>query len=265
MRLTSLDKALWPKGRFTKADLLTYYAGVASRLLPHLSGRAVTLGRWPNGLDEPGFAQTECRGRPGWMQTVPVRLRSGEVRHHCALDDLPSLLWAANQNTVELHALLHRADDPDRPTHALFDLDPGPGVDPLRCCEVALWVREALEERGVASWPTASGGAGLHVHVPMGPGRTYEDALTLVRSVAAALTGRYPDRVTETVKGGEREGRVLVDWRQNGPTRTTIVPYSMRAADRPAVAAPLSWAEVESALARADPGVFRLSPQRVLE
>src|SRR5919204_1926476 len=210
VEVTSLDKVLWPRAGFTKRRLLGYYLAVAPALLPHLAGRALTLGRWPGGVDARGFAQTECRGRPEWMRTAEVRLRGGELRRQCMVEDLPSLLWVANQNAIELHAPLHRAASADRPTHALLDLDPGPGAGLLDCCRVALEFRAKLEARGLTGWAKTTGSAGLHVHVELGEAMPYAEVRRLVAEVAGELADEKPSRVASSQRLDDRRRRVLV-------------------------------------------------------
>ena len=230
VELTSLDRVLYPAAGFTKGDLVAYYERVAPRLLPYLAGRALTLGRWPRGVDEPGFAQTECRGRPEWMATRTVTLRDGRVREFCVVNDERSLLWVANQSAIELHVAA-RADE------VVLDLDPGPGAAMADCCRVAL----ALRRDG--AWIKLTGSAGLHVHVPFDG--DFAEAKAFARSVAAGLAAGDPVRVTDNMRA-DRRGRVFVDWTLNDPSRTVIAPWSLRAMDYPTIAAPIGWDEVSA-------------------
>jgi bifunctional non-homologous end joining protein LigD len=257
LALSSLNKQLWPG--FTKAELVDYYLGIAPVLLPHLAGRAITLGRFPDGIDGPAFAQTECRGRPDWIPTRPVRLRSGIIRNYCLIEEPAALAWVANLGTLELHPFLHR-ENPDRPDFVVFDLDPGAGAGLSECCWAALRLREMLGELGLAAAAKTSGGYGLHVYVPLGPAHSYADNKRFVRKVAARLATEEPARITDRSAKELRAGRVLVDWAQNDRSRSTVAPYSPRAADRPAVSTPLTWEEVE----RGDPDGLRFPPERVL-
>jgi bifunctional non-homologous end joining protein LigD len=248
IELTSLDKVLWPQTGFTKGDMIRYYAAVSPAILPQIERRALTLGRWPDGVEGRGFAQTECRGRPEWMPTASVTLRNGEVRRHCLVADLAALLWVANQNAIELHAFLHRSDDPLHPTAALFDLDPGRGSDILDCCRVALELRDALEEEGLRSVVKASGSAGLHVLVPWDVPHEYAESKAFVRSIA-----------------GQRAAadRVRVDWAQNNPGRSLVAPYSLRATRSPTVSLPVPWDEIERAAKTEDAWPLFPSPAEV--
>ena len=245
--LTSLDRVLWPRAAFTKGDMVEYYDRVAPALLPHITDRALTLGRFPGGVDAPGFAQTECRGRPDWMTTRPVRLRDGRIREHCVVGDRRSLRWVANQSAIELHPFLSRGEQLDVPTHVALDLDPGPGTGILDCARVAMRVRELLAGLGLESFVKTSGSLGLHVLVPLNRDHGYAQTKAFAREVAARLAAEDPALVTDRTRRSERGGRVLVDWLGNDASRTTIAPYSLRAMDFPTASAPLRWEEVERA------------------
>jgi bifunctional non-homologous end joining protein LigD len=245
--LTSLDRVLWPRAAFTKGDMVEYYDRVAPALLPHIAGRALTLGRFPGGVDARGFAQTECRGRPEWMATRPVRLRDGRIREHCVVSDARSLRWVANQSAIELHPFLSRGERLDLPTHLSLDLDPGPGAGILDCARVALRVRGMLAEMNLVSFVKTSGSLGLHVLVPLNAGHPYARTKPFARELAARLSAEDPARVTDRTPRSGRAGRVLVDWLGNDASRTTIAPYSLRAMDFPTASTPITWEEVERA------------------
>jgi bifunctional non-homologous end joining protein LigD len=248
VELTSLDRVLYPRSGFRKGALIDYYRSVAPALLPHIAGRALTLGRFPAGVDGRGFAQTECRGAPEWMTTHSSRLRDGEIRNYCVVDDLPSLLWVANQTAIELHPFLARVERQDQPTFVMFDLDPGPGTGLLECCRVALALRETLGELGLESFVKTTGSLGLHVHVPLNSPHGYDETKPFARKLAARLAAREADHVTDRTSRSLRGGRVLVDWLGNDLSRSMIAAYSLRAADHPMVSTPVTWDEVETAL-----------------
>jgi bifunctional non-homologous end joining protein LigD len=209
--------------------------------------RALTLGRFPGGVDAPGFAQTECRGRPEWMTTRTIRLRDGRVREYCVVNDARSLLWVANQSAIELHQFLARGERHDRPTHVVFDLDPGPGAGMPDCCRAALRLRELLDELGLVAFAKTSGSLGLHVLVPLNTPHAYDETKRFARGLAARLAAEDPGRVTDRTRRTARTGRVLVDWLGNDPSRSTVAAYSLRATDVPSVSTPLTWGEVERA------------------
>jgi bifunctional non-homologous end joining protein LigD len=233
LRLTSLGRVLYPAAGFTKRDLIAYYAAVAGVLLPHIAGRPLTLGRWPTGVDARGFAQMECRGAPDWMKTRPLQLRTGEIRNYCVIDDLPSLMWAANQSTIELHPYYGSGPGENEARQAIFDLDPRPGASLPDAAAVALRLRELLGKRGHDPVVKASGGDGLHVFAPLATPENF------------AHVRAFCDEVAEELGASA----VNVDCAQNHPRRSLAAPYSLRAADIPLVSAPLRWDEVERAVA----------------
>jgi bifunctional non-homologous end joining protein LigD len=229
---TNLERVLYPATGFTKGDLIEYYRAVAPRLLPELAGRAVTLGRWPGGVDRPGFATTEAPGRPEWVRTAPVVLSDGAVRRYCLIEDERSLLWAANLGTIELHRFPAFARSPDTPAELVLDLDPLPGAGLAECVAAAPRLRDRLLRHGLEPRVKTTGGRGLHVWAPLEPGWTFHDTSALARELAQ----------------GEREA--VVDWRQNHPRRSLLAPWSLRAADRPGVSVPLDWPELEGGMER---------------
>jgi bifunctional non-homologous end joining protein LigD len=247
VELTSLDRVLWPRAGFTKGDMVGYYDRVARVLLPHIADRALTLGRFPGGVDAPGFAQTECRGRPEWMATRAITLRDGRVREYCVVNDARSLRWVANQSAIELHPFLARGERHDEPTHVVFDLDPGPGADERDCCRVALRLRDVLAELGLRSFAKTSGSLGLHVLVPLNTPHRYDQTKRFARAIAERLAAQDPAGVIARTRRSERAGRVLVDWLGNDASRSTVAAYSLRATDLPTVSTPLEWEEVEAA------------------
>jgi bifunctional non-homologous end joining protein LigD len=244
--LSNPDKVLFPATDFTKLDLARYYLAVAPALLPHLAGRPVTLARFPDGVDAPGWYQTNCPGgRPEWLRVAAVRGARGQPLEYCVLDDAAALAWAAGAAAVELHPLLARAEAPDRPRELVLDLDPAPPAGLPECARLALRLRARLEEAGLRAFPKLSGGRGLHLHAPLDGSQGFEATKWFARSLAAALAREDPALATDRMPLAGRMGKVLVDWRQNGAGRSLIAPYSLRAASVPLVAAPLRWDEVE--------------------
>jgi bifunctional non-homologous end joining protein LigD len=253
--LTNLDRVMWPAAGLTKRWLIDYYVSIADLVLPHLTGRPLTLARFPDGVEGPGFVQNECRGRPEWMSVQPLRLRDGTVRTYCVIDDLPSLVWVSNLGTVELHPYLAQGDD-DLPQAVVFDLDPQPGTTPLDAWRVALVLRERLARDALRSFAKTSGVRGVHVYVPLNTPHTYRQTRAFARSVADELAAAAPADMTASTKPRERSGRVFLDWMQNDPRRSTVAPYSLRATAWPGVSTPVTWDEVQGAAAYADPPWF---------
>lgn len=256
LKLTNLDKVLYPKAGFSKGEVVDYYAKVAPALVPHLAGRALTLRRFPEGVDdsEAAFFEKRCpKHRPAWVKTATVEAgpRAGRI-DFCVCEDLPTLVWMAQLAALELHPSLSLAKAPQRPTVLAFDLDPGPPANILDCCRVALRLRELFDRFGIECLPKTSGSKGLQVYVPLNSGATYEETKPFARAIAQLLEKQTPKEVVSKMKKVERRGKVFVDWSQNHPRKTTIAVYSLRARERPTVSTPVSWDEVEAALDRDD-------------
>jgi bifunctional non-homologous end joining protein LigD len=249
--LSSLDRVLWPRAGYTKGDLVSYYDAIAPLLLPHIADRALTLGRFPGGVDVRGFAQTECRGRPSWMPTHKIALRDGRTREYCVVNDRRSLAWVANQSTIELHPFLARVDHHDRPTHVIFDLDPGPRAGILDCARVALRLRAVLADLRLQSFAKTSGSVGIHVLVPLNVPHSYAQTKAFARGIARQLAAEDAS-VTDRVRRSDRADRVLVDWLANEMSRSAVAPYSLRAMDYPTVSTPVRWEELEGASGACD-------------
>jgi bifunctional non-homologous end joining protein LigD len=259
--ISNLDKVLWPAAGFTKGAMLDYYARVSPALLPHLEGRPVTLRRFPDGVEEVGWYQNECpAGAPSWLRTRVVEWPSGTTWQFCALDDLAALLWVVNLATVELHPFFVRSERPAEATAVVFDLDPGPPADIVDCCRAALVLRETLAEIGLAAFAKTSGSVGLHVVVPLNCPHSWPEAKAFARHVARHLTAKDPERFVDRQSRALRRGKVLVDWLQNDPMRSTVAPYSLRAYGWPTVSAPVTWDEVELAAAEQRPEVLTVEP-----
>lgn len=242
---SSPEKLIWPRANFTKGQMLDYYELVAPTLLPHLADKPLTLGRFPDGVEQRGFAQLECRGSPEWVHTASIRLRDGRVRNLCVAQDLPSLLWIANLGTIELHTFLGSGTNLDRPAAILFDLDPEPPAGLGEAARVALLLRDWLGERGLTAVVKTTGGSGLHVLVPLNSPHSYAQTGGFARRAAEQLASGFEWVVASATARVERAGTVLIDWAQNNERRTFVAPYSLRAADLPSVSTPVAWTEVE--------------------
>jgi bifunctional non-homologous end joining protein LigD len=267
--VTNRDKILWPDARFTKGDLIDYYRAIAPTLLPHLSGRPLTMRRFPDGVEEWGWYQYECRNAPEWMRTLDIPYRDGTPRRFCVVDCLASLIWVANSAAIELHTNLADVTALDRPSFVVFDLDPGEPADIVACCAVALLLRERLGAFGLQSLAKTSGSVGLHVYVPLNDRSTYTQTKTFARELARSLATERPELAVDRNLKHLRGGKVLIDWLQNDPTRSMIAPYSLRALPWPTVSAPVTWDEIQAAdeTGKAELLTFtaRDVPQRIAE
>ena len=250
LTLTNLDKLLYPDG-FTKGQVLDYYTRIAPVLLPHLAGRPLTLKRWPNGVQGHSFYEKNAPShRPDWLRTEtlpsPGSTKQRETIEYAVVEELAALVWVANLATLELHTPMWRVGS--APDLLVFDLDPGPGTSIVQCCEVALLLRPLLEAEGLAPLAKTSGSKGLQVYA-----RTHvEDSSTYAKGLAQRLERDRPALVVHRMAKALRPGRVLVDWSQNNPAKTTVCVYSLRARDRPTVSTPVTWDEVEKCSAAVD-------------
>jgi bifunctional non-homologous end joining protein LigD len=245
LKLSNLDKVLYPEAGFTKAEVIHYYANVAPAMLPHLAGRALTFRRFPDGVDGGSFFEKRCPGhRPPWVQ---VALGPGDRKggiEYCVLDEPAALVWAANMAALELHAPMALAEDLDAPRAVVFDLDPGAPADIHTCCELALSIRDVLAAIGLDVWAKTSGSKGLQLYVPVNGPLTHEDAASFALAVGQLLEKQQPKRVVTTMSKAARPGKVFVDWSQNNRHKTTVAVYSLRARPRPTVSTPVAWEEV---------------------
>jgi bifunctional non-homologous end joining protein LigD len=267
LKLTNLDKVLYPKAGFTKGEMVDYYAKVAPTLVPHLRRRPLTLRRFPEGVDDTdaAFFEKRCpKHRPDWVATAPVEVEKDTI-DFCVCEDRATLVWMAQLAAIELHPSLSLAEDVDRPTVLAFDLDPGAPADVLDCCRVGLRLRELFGHFGVECFPKTSGSKGLQVYVPLNREVSYEETKPLARAIAQLLEKQTPDLVVSKMKKVDRKGKVFVDWSQNHSRKTTIAVYSLRARDRPTVSTPITWEEAEAALERDDRECLVFEAAEVLE
>ncbi|HEX5763479.1 MAG TPA: non-homologous end-joining DNA ligase [Solirubrobacterales bacterium] len=267
LKLTNLDKVLYPKAGFSKGEMVDYYAKVAPTLVPHLQRRPLTLRRFPEGVDDTdaAFFEKRCpKHRPDWVATAPVEVEKDTI-DFCLCEDRATLVWMAQLAAIELHPSLSLAEDIDRPTVLAFDLDPGAPADVLDCCRVGLRLRELFGHFGVECFPKTSGSKGLQVYVPLNNKVTYEETKPLARAIAQLLEKQTPDQVVSKMKKVDRKGKVFVDWSQNHSRKTTIAVYSLRARERPTVSTPVSWEEIEGALERDDRECLVFEAADVLE
>ena len=254
MSLSNLDKVLWPRAGLTKGWLIDYYTRVAPVLLPHIRGHPMTLHRFPDGVDGMHWYETRAPAHPAWVETVTFEMaRSGKVFDVCVLNDLPSLVWAAQMATIELHPYLGTVGALDRPTAVVFDLDPGPPATVVDCGRVALRIRALLGDLGLGAWAKTSGWSGLHVYVPVNGLVGFGETKAFARAVARRLEQDDPDAVTSQMSRAERSGKVFVDWGQNDAGKSTVAPYSLRGWEVPTVSTPVSWDEVDAVASSGDP------------
>ncbi|HEY5834458.1 non-homologous end-joining DNA ligase [Streptomyces sp.] len=247
LKLSHLDRVLWPRTGTTKAEMLHYYASVADVLLPYTRGRPVSFVRTPDGVDGQRFFQKRPpAGTPEWVTVAETLRKSGEFMEQVQVNDLATLMWAGNLACVELHTPQWRAGAMEAADRLVIDLDPGEDRTVIDCCRVALLLRERLAEDGIETWAKTSGSKGLHLFAALLDASPHA-ASDYAKRVAQELEGRHPDRVISRMTRADRTGRVFIDWSQNSAKKTTAAPYTVRARDLPTVSAPVSWDEVAAA------------------
>jgi bifunctional non-homologous end joining protein LigD len=266
LKLSNLSKVIYPAVGFTKREVIEYYAAIAPVIVPHLEGRALTVKRWPDGVQGESFFQKQAPAhRPEWVGTVTLPSERKPIDYLLAAD-AATVVWLANLAALELHAPLARADAPQRPTALVFDLDPGEPATMLECCRVGLQLRGMFENLGIQMFAKTSGKKGLQLYVPLNSRDvTFEQTKPFAKAVAEALESAEPDLVVSRMTKARRAGKVLIDWSQNDARKTTVCAYSLRASERPSVSTPLDWQEVQAALERGDPAVLSFDAGQVLE
>jgi bifunctional non-homologous end joining protein LigD len=268
LKLTNLDKVLYPATGFTKGQVVDYYVRIAPVLVPHLAGRPLTMKRYPGGVGEDQeffFEKNAPMHRPDWVKTAPFWSEGNHRTINFLLaNDLPTLTWIANLASIELHPSLSVAPDIATPTMIVFDLDPGPPANIVQCCQVGLWVREIFDHFGLQSFPKTSGSKGLQIYVPLHTKTSYEQTKPLAHALARLLEQEHPELVVSDMKKAIRTNKVLVDWSQNDQHKTTISVYSLRAREHPTVSTPVTWEEVEQALKKKDAGRLVFEAKDVL-
>jgi bifunctional non-homologous end joining protein LigD len=267
IKVSNLEKVLYPKVGFTKGQVLDYFVRVAPVLLLHLAGRPLTLKRYPEGVEGMFFYEKNCpKYKPEWVKTAKVWSEGNHrFMYYCVVDELPTLVWLANLADLELHTSLAVAPEIHKPTVIAFDLDPGPPATIVQCCRVGLWVRDIFELFGLQAFAKTSGSKGLQIYVPLNTPVTYDQTKPFAKAVALLLEGRYPDQVVSDMKKALRANKVLVDWSQNDDHKTTICVYSLRAKERPIVSTPVTWKEVEACLKKGDPELLVFTSDQVIK
>ena len=266
LKLSNLEKVLYPATGFTKQQVIDYYVRIAPAMVPHLAGRPLTRKRYPNGVDEEFFYEKNApQHRPDWVKTAPIwSERNRRTIHYILADDLATLVWLANLAAIELHPSLSLAKDITCPTMMVFDLDPGAPANIVQCCQVGLWLREIFDHFGMQSFPKTSGSKGLQIYVPLNTPTKYELTKTFAHALAQLLEHEHPQLVVSDMKKQVRTGKVLVDWSQNDEHKTTVAVYSLRAREHPTVSTPVTWEEVERAFKKKDADLLVFEAKQVV-
>ncbi len=246
VRLSNTGKVLFPDDGITKGDLITYYRDVAGRMLPFLRDRPLAMARHPDGIDGERIFQKNAPGYfPDWIRRAEVK-KQGGVLHHVVCDKPATLVYLANQACIELHVFLSRIDTLGQPDQLVFDLDP-PGAQRFDLARRgALLLRELLEgQAGATAYVKTTGGKGLHVHVALNRGGSFDDVRRFAREVAELLVSRHPDWMTIEQRKENRGDRLYLDIMRNAYAQTVVAPYSVRARPGAQVATPVHWRDVQ--------------------
>lgn len=242
LRLTNLTKIMYPQAHVTKSQVVDYYATVADALIRQTTGRPVTRIRFPRGVGSESFFEKNApEGMPDWIPTKVVN-----SIHYPVFDEPAALVWSAQVNALELHTPQWR--DPDHVDRLVVDLDPGPGAGLATCCRVALRVADFLAADGLPSYPVTSGSQGMQLYAPFPDPMPATAVLTYAKAMAVELARTHPEQIVASMTRSRRENRVLIDWSQNNPAKTTVTPYSLRGKHMPYAATPVTWDEVRSGL-----------------
>jgi bifunctional non-homologous end joining protein LigD len=266
--ITHPEKVLFPDSAITKGELCSYYEAVAPLMLPHITGRPVTMERYPAGIDKKGFIQKDVsKGFPAWLQRVEVEKRNGKVGgtvHYPLAGDARSLLWLANQNSITPHVWTSRLPSLYQPDLCVFDLDPS-ADEPEVLRAAALRVRDLLDELGLPSFVKTSGSKGFHIAVSLDGAADFEAVWRFAHGAGAVLVKRHPEMFTQEFIKADRAGRILVDTGRNAPGATFAAVYAVRPKPGAPVSAPCTWQEVERASVGARTFALRTMAGRIAE
>jgi bifunctional non-homologous end joining protein LigD len=262
VEVTHPDKVLFPADGITKRDLVTYYERVAGVMVPHVRDRPVSMERFPEGIDKPGFIQMDVRGAaPPWLQTITVPKRYGTVTHVLA-NSPAALAWLANQAVITLHVWTSRADRLDRPDRMIFDFDPG-GGDFTGVRKAARALGALLRDLGLEPFAMTTGSRGLHVTVPLRRTAGYDTVREAAFAIAGTLVARAPHELTIEARKAKRGDRIYIDCLRNGWAQTAVAPYAVRARPGAPVATPLRWQELSNSRLRPDGWTLRTIGRRL--
>jgi bifunctional non-homologous end joining protein LigD len=244
--ITHPEKILFPADDITKGEFADYYEQIAPIMLPHIRNRPITMERFHRGIGQPGFFQKDVvKGFPDWLKRVEVPKKEGTV-HHPIANDVRSLLWLANQNSITIHVWPSRAPKLYNPDICVFDLDPSKDDENEILCGAAVQLRDLLNELGLPSWIKTSGSKGFHIAVPLDSKSDFGEVARFAHHTGRLLVTRYPATLTQEFSKADRGGRILVDTGRNGYSATFAATYSVRARPGAPVSAPCTWNEVES-------------------
>ncbi len=258
LRLSNLDKLIWPDEGITKAELIEYYYKISAYILKYLKDRPLTLRRCPDGIKGEIFIQKQKpEWTPDWVKTFPYFSKTlGKVVEYIVCNDLPTLIWLANLANVEFNPTLSRIDDFEHPDFIVFDLDPFEPANFEDAKDIAFIIRDGLKSLKIKSHVKTSGGTGLQIFVPIERKYTFEQTRNFVIKIAKMVEEVYPKALSAFLPYSERKGRVFIDPLQNSPTKTIIAAYSLKPLPKAPVSTPLEWKELDKVT---DPKEFNIN------
>jgi DNA ligase D len=253
--LTHLDKIYWPDDQITKGDLLEYYSKIAPYILPYLKNRPLSLRRQPNGIDEPGFFQKDAGDHvPDWIKTVEIHAEStGKMVNYFVCNDLESLLYIANLGCIEMNPWNSTVNKLDNPDYIVMDIDPSDKNTFDEVIEVALVIKDIIDQTGMVGYCKTSGSSGLHIYIPFNKKYTYDESRDFAEIMASMVTEKLPGLTTlERSLSKRKKNQIYVDYLQNRIGQTLASAYSVRPKPGATVSAPLEWNEVKPGLTPQD-------------
>lgn len=244
IRLTNVDKVLWPEYGITKGDYIKYLVDISPYILKYLQDRAIVFTRYPDGIHGKSFYQKNCPNyAPEWIKIFSIKSSERSIRY-ILVDDIKTLVWVGNQACIEFHPWHSRIGSLDFPDYAIFDLDPMGNTDFDDALQLAAALKKALDLKGIKSFPKTSGASGLQVYVPLEPIYTYKQVQDFTKFFSMIIVNAFPKKTTIVRQVDKREGKLYMDYLQNIKGKTIIAPYSVRPRPEAAVSAPLTWDEV---------------------
>lgn len=251
IEISNAEKALYPKSKFTKGDVLDYYCAISDIMLTHLQNRPLSFHRYPNGIEYQHFVQQEVpHFFPKWMSRKKVVKENGYITHTIC-NDKKSLIYLASQAVLEFHTWLSRDDAVRNPDKMVFDLDPtSRSIEKLR--KATLEMKIILENLGLQSYVMTSGSKGYHIAVPLDRKTDFRKVSELSKKIAKFAATQKKDIFTVQQRKGKRGNKIFIDYFKNNYAQTSIAPYSLRAIEGVPVATPLSWKEMNSKDIRPD-------------
>lgn len=265
LKLTNLSKQLWPDDNITKADLIKYYIQMASVILPHLKDRPMVFTRYPDGIYGKAFYQKNVPDyAPEWLKTFKIKSDEGNITEYVIINDVKSLVWAANQACLELHPWLSKTSSLGNPDYVIFDLDPMENTDFEDARKVALALKELLDMEGLVSFAKTSGSTGIQIYVPIDCKYIYQQVRNFAKLFCQVIERTFPDITTTERSVSKREGKMYLDYMQNVKGKTIVAPYSPRPKKGAPVSCPITWTELEQGVT-ADMFTIKNMPERVKE